>query len=716
VIGVLQILVGVTVGLAGFLLFLVQPMLGRYILPWFGGSASTWTVCLLFFQGALLAGYFYAFVIAGRLSLRVQTILQLVILAAAVITLPIEPADSWKPVDAAAPIQRILGTLATSVGLPYAVLATTSPLLQRWMSLIDVDLRVIRYFAVSNFGSFLGLLSYPFLFEPLTSSKQQTIGWSYAFGAFALCFGACAVATFLAARYVKTEPPPIYAGGPAAPRSFYAGVLPREVAIWIGWGTGGTVLLLATTNLISEWISVIPFLWVIPLALYLLTFVLVFAGPRYYRREIYLPLFVVLAIGTLFIGKPLSAELLLTQIVLLSLCMFAGCMVCHGELVAKAPAADRLTDFYLAMAFGGFLGGALVTFLAPALLADIWEYHIAILAIVGCATYVEWRRQGALARRIPRPAFYGLAVVFLLVVGGYIAIEIERNKHVVWQARNFYGVVQVTDDPPSKPKERIRILWQSAENQGEQYLDSELRNEASCDFDEDSALGLALRYNATRRKNGPDAPIRVGFIGMGVGVTLGYNKPGDVIRFYELNPAVVEAAHTQFTFIRDAKAKVEIVLGDGRLALERESKIKDFPKFDVLSMDAYRGASPPIHLVTKEAFEIYLSLLKPDGILLIDLDLDNFELSPLHRGMSKHFNLPAAWFDTPSMVQECEGGVSWAIYTRDEGFWNVKRVAMNRSAWPDRGSHTVMWTDQYSNLFSVINSHFVDYIRRALRL
>jgi hypothetical protein len=281
--------------------------------------------------------------------------------------------------------------------------------------------------------------------------------------------------------------------------------------------------------------------------------------------------------------------------------------------------------------------------------------------------------------------------------------------------RNFYGVVQVTDDPPTKPTERLRVLWQSAENQGEQYLDPALRHLASCDFDEDSALGLALRYNATRRKNGPDAPIRVGFIGMGVGVTLGYNKPGDVIRFYELNPAVVEAAHTQFTFVRDAKAKVEIVLGDGRLSLERESKIKDFPKFDILSMDAYRGASPPIHLVTKEAFEIYLSLLKPDGILLIDLDLDNFELSPLHRGMSQHFNLPAAWFDTPSMVEDCIGGVSWAIYTRDEGFWNVKRVAMSRAPWPDRGSRTVMWTDQYSNIFSLINTQYLSYLFRRIR-
>jgi SAM-dependent methyltransferase len=269
-------------------------------------------------------------------------------------------------------------------------------------------------------------------------------------------------------------------------------------------------------------------------------------------------------------------------------------------------------------------------------------------------------------------------------------------------------VVQIVDDPPSQSKERLRVMWQSAENQGEQYLDPELKHLPSCDFGEDSALGLALRYNAARRKGGPDTPIRVGFIGMGVGMTLGYNKPGDVIRFYELNPAVVEAAQQKFTFIRDAKAKVDIILGDGRLSLERESKIKDFPKFDVLSMDAYRGASPPIHLVTKEAYEIYFSLLKPDGILLIDLDLDNFELAPLHRGMAKHFNIPVAWFDTPNMVDDCVDGVSWAVYTRDEGFWNIKRVAKNRAPWPDRADTTVMWTDQYSNIFSVINSHFRD--------
>ena len=281
--------------------------------------------------------------------------------------------------------------------------------------------------------------------------------------------------------------------------------------------------------------------------------------------------------------------------------------------------------------------------------------------------------------------------------------RIQRATWVVWQARNFYGVVKVVDDPPStEEEERRRTMWQSGEDQGGQYLAPARRLEAACDFGEDSALGLALRYNAARRKGGPSAPIRAGFIGMGAAMPLGYAKPGNVMRFYELNPAVAEAAREKFTFIRDTKAKVNVILGDGRLSLEREAKIKDFPKFDVLAMDAYRGAAPPIHLITKEAFEIYLSLLKPDGILLVDLDLDTFELAPLHRGLSATFNLPASWFDTLKMVRDCADGVSWAVYTRDEGFWQIKRVLRNRAPWPDRAETKVVWTDKSHNLFGLL--------------
>ncbi len=708
---VFNILVGLAAGLAGFLLFLVEPMMGKYILPWFGGSASTWTVCLLFFQSALLVGYFYALAISERLPLRVQAFLQLALLATAVLLLPIQPADSWKPADASAPVARILAILTVSVGLPYAVLATTSPLLQRWVSLIDPSFRVTRYFAISNLGSFLGLLSFPFLVEPNATSAQQTLGWSYAFGAYALCFATCAVLLAAHRSWVSKAKPhePPCAAVPAptpdpngsAHRAVVLG-MGSDVIVWIAWATGGTVLLLSSTNLVTEWITVVPLLWIVPLALYLLSFVLVFASTSYYRREIYLPLFLILACSSLFIGRQDSTFAMLAQITLLSSCMFAGCMICHGEIAAKTPEARRLTGFYLAIAFGGFLGGALVTFVAPTIFPDVWEFQIAIFAIGGAALFVEIKKNGVLARRVPKPVLYGLALTFALFMGGYVIREVLRYGSVVWQARNFYGVVKVVDNHDPALTERVISMIQSGVNQGDAWVAPELQNRPSCDFSEDSGVGLALRYAKARRDGASRAPNRTGIIGLGVGMTLGYAKVGDFVRFYELNPSVAAAASEVFPFIRNTKATVDIVLGDGRLSLERDMKTAGFQKYDVLVLDAFRGASPPMHLMTKEAFDIYLSALKPDGVLAVDLDLFNFDLSPLLRGFAQVFDIPVGWFDTPQMIDGCEDGVSWTLYTRDAGFWKIKRVAKNRSDWRDHSTHTILWTDKTSNLLSVM--------------
>jgi hypothetical protein len=262
--------------------------------------------------------------------------------------------------------------------------------------------------------------------------------------------------------------------------------------------------------------------------------------------------------------------------------------------------------------------------------------------------------------------------------------------------------VKVIDNHDPALTERVISMYQSGVNQGDAWVEPELQNRPACDFSESSAVGLALRYVKARRDRGPDTPIRVGIIGLGVGMTLGYAKPGDVVRFYELNPAVADAASEVFPFIRNSKATVDIVLGDGRLSLERDLKRADFQKFDVLVLDAFRGAAPPMHLMTKEAYEIYLSAIKPDGILAIDLDLWNFELSPLHRGFSQTFNLPVGWFYTPVMVDDCADGISWALYTRDEGFWKIKRVAKNRADWGDHSERTIVWTDKNTNLLSVM--------------
>ncbi len=685
-----EVVTGITVALGGLLLFSVQPIIAKYLLPWFGGSASTWTVCLVFFQGALLVGYVYAYLISARLNLGVQVILQLLLLAAAGLALPITPHDAWKPIDPTFPIPRMLMILSASVGIPYIVLATTSPLLQRWLSTTHEKPSVTWYFAISNLGSFIGLLGFPFIFEPLASSAEQTAMWSIAFVAYGTCFALCSLAILAIARTAKK---------PGTFEKTSRQIL-GDVVIWIGWAALGTALLLATSNFITESTIVVPFLWIMPLALYLLSFVLVFASARIYRRDILLPMFMVLSALTLHQGKPLTSWELVTQIALLSACLFSGCLICHGEISARQPDAPRLPEFYLAIAAGGALGGAFVSLIAPAIFNDTWEYFMATILISGSAIYLESGRHGRLPGKFGKPFFYGGVVAFCATVASYLAAQLSNPA--IWQERNFYGVVKVQQDGSTDPQDRLLILYQSGEDQGEEYLAKDRRGVPSCDFGERSAIGLALRNVAARRDGGPLAPLRVGVVGLGAGMIMALAKPGDLFRFYEINPAVMHAATQYFSFVKTTQAKkVEVILGDGRLELERDA-LRGEPRFDLIVIDAYRGASPPMHLMTQEAYEVYLSMLTPKGVLAVDLDLDNFDLSPVHRGLSASLSLPVGWFDTPSMVDDCDDGVSWALYSRDADFWSAPEVKSSLAPWPDNSKRQIIWTDQRSNLFSVM--------------
>ena len=377
-------------------------------------------------------------------------------------------------------------------------------------------------------------------------------------------------------------------------------------------------------------------------------------------------------------------------------------MICHGELYARRPGARGLTAFYLALAAGGCLGGFAVAFVAPVVFPDFWEYQLGVAVVVAAAWSLEWREASAPEARPRRARLAYAAAAAGVVLSAYLAVEIYRGQSVVWQTRNFYGVVKLVDNQAPNLDDRLLVMFQSGEDQAEMHLAPNRAMEPSCDFGAESAVGLALRYVAARRSGAPDAPIRVGVIGMGGGMLAANGRPGDAFRFFELNPAVAEVGERRFPFMRGSAATTDVVLGDGRLTMEREAQSGE-PLYDVIVMDAYIGASPPIHLVTREAFELYLRRLKPDGVLAVNLDLDNFDLSPLHRGLSQALDLPVAWFDTPAHVEDCDDGVSWALYTRDKGFFDVPQVARARSPWPDASTTTVLWTDNYSNLLDVID-------------
>jgi hypothetical protein len=685
-----------TMLLAGFLLFQVQLVLGKFILPWFGGSASTWLVCMLFFQVALLVGYAYAYAITLPLPVRRQAQLQIAIVVLSLALLPIAPSDGWKPVDAGDPTWRILAMLAVSVGLPYIALATTTPLLSRWLAHVEPSLDPVRFFAASNIGSFLGLLSYPFLFERVLSSAQQAHWWSWAYVLYVVLLALCAVLTL--ARTGSA------AATPARPsRDAGSAHSSDPVALWVAYATLGSALLLATTNAITQWSAVVPFLWVVPLSIYLLTFVIVFGYPRVYHPALFGALFLASAGTGLFLPVPESSLWLFLQLVLQSVTLFAGCMICHGEMVRLQPPADRLPKFYLAVAAGGALGGVAIVLLAPVLFRDFYEHPIVLAAIAAIAvrhmllpaSTTHWRWA------IPTAAALG-GLYFLAGLAGSLREDV-LGRSIMERTRNFYGVLKIVRRNADDPKEYSIDLFQAGIDQGGQYQAPERKMQNICGFNDTSGLGIALAYHQKRREGGPQAPLRIGVLGLGAGMVAALGRDGDFMRYYELNPAVAEIGGRHFTFLKDGKAKTDIRLGDARLVLERQLKAGDAQNFDVLVLNAFRGASPPMHLMTKEAFAIYSGHLAENGMLAVNFELDTFEMAPLHRGMAKEFGYTVGWFETNDEEAGCQAPISWAIYTRDKAFFTSRIVRKAVSPWRDDGKSELVWTDQDSNLMSIMN-------------
>lgn len=694
-----KVLIGSAMGLSGFLSFQVQPILAKFILPWFGGSATTWTVCMLFFQLSLLLGYAASYGSTRWLTPRGQAMLQIALLALACLFLPITPAEAYKPLDASDPVGRILAVLLVSVGVPYAVLSTTSPLLQRWLASLDSSSNVSRYFAISNLGSFLGLLSYPFLFERLLSSPDQTRWWSVAFVVCALLYAG--VAVMVLRRHGSGGEAAAVGAGAAALRPEAPPVGSGSLAWWVLFSALGSVLLLATTNQITQWTAVVPFLWVMPLSLYLLTFVVAFGSQSFYRRLPFLLLLAVVAAVTFQLARPESSADLLVQLGLQAILLFLGCMICHGELVALKPEDRRLPSFYLAISVGGALGGCLVTFVAPLVFKDYWEHPLTV-GLIGLAAVLLGRGDTRAASPAGRALPWGALAILLVGLGLSTAAEIRHSGLVVDRVRNFYGVVTVIKEDEDDPQEYSYAMQQAGVDQGSQFQAAAKRNVPACAFGANSGIDVALKNQRKRREGGPDAPLRIGIIGLGAGMIATHGKKGDVIRYYELNPAVTELAQRHFTFLKDSAATIEVQHGDGRILLEHEIAANKLQRFDVLVIDAFRGASPPMHLMTKEAFDLYLKHLEPDGILAINFELDTFEMAPLHRGLAKAFGMQVGWFETEA-TDECDDPVSWALYSRDRDLFKAPAVATKQSPWRDGATSDLLWTDQSSNLMSILH-------------
>lgn len=781
----------VTIFLSAFLLFEVQLFLAKYILPWFGGVPAVWTTCMLFFQVLLLGGYGYAHWLTGVRSLRTQRAIHLALLAASLAVLlglaaawgtPLLPDSGWKPAADESPIPAILLLLTVSVGLPFFVLSATNPLLQAWFSRAQPNVSPYRLYALSNLGSLLGLVSYPFAVEVLVPLRQQS--WLWTAGYLLFCAGIVAAGWRLGDTRARTAKKSTARNSPPPGRARYA--------LWFALAACASVLLLATTNQLTQDIAVVPFLWMLPLTLYLLSFILCFDSDRWYVRRLYLPaLAAALAIITLLMEHGLKTHIL-GQIAIYSVTLFIACMVCHGELARLKPASRHLTAYYLSISVGGALGGIFVGILAPYWFLGFWELPIGLWACAALVVSVLWldkqsflhrgagrlpayvtltaglllvafvfgdriadadspaalfdalgggpwlllagaagvmmffsgalarmhpwravttggppmaRRPGGAARMTPAARsrlLLGSALAALLMFGAaQFSIATDPTKDTVRMTRNFYGLLAVTSDNADDPQQHALMLRHGGINHGWQYQAPARRLEPSAYYGPNSGIYYAFRHHPKRLRG---APLRVAVIGLGTGTLAAYGRRGDEFRFYEINPEVLRLAYgadATFTYLNDTPAAVSVALGDARLSLEREARRGQHGDFDILAIDAFSSDSIPVHLLTREAFEVYLDRLADNGVLAIHISNRYVNLRPVVRRLAEEFGLDFTLIDSTEKVSGSEYSSDWVLLTRREWLRAIPAIAQVAEQDPPE-ERSPLWTDDYSNVFLAV--------------
>ena len=640
----------------------------------------------------MLLGYAYADFTVRRLSPRTQVKLHVALLVVSLIALPIIPGASWKPEGSENPVWLILGLLGGTIGLPYFLLSTTSPLVQVWFARRFPGHNPYRLFALSNLASLVALLSYPFLLEPWVATRMQAWGWS---AGYALFVGLAAAAAFVSLkggvdsvgldpsderRQVAALSPSASEGigsDPVAPPT-----LGRQI-LWCALAATGSVLLLAVTNHITQNVAAVPLLWIVPLSLYLLTFILCFDGKGWYKREIILAM-VAAALGVMawtLADSALTHELPI-QIGVFCAGLFLACMFCHGELVRLKPAAAFLTRFYLMISLGGAIGAALVGIVAPLALPASFELAG---ALVFCALLLLWQ-----ARR--EPLVYGVLNIaaLLVTVGCGVWGVTEFYQRTILVSRNFYGVLRVQEERESDG-ERRRSLVHGTIMHGKQYLQPELKRQATSYYTASSGIGRLIESMHPRKD-----PIKVGIIGLGAGTIATYGSKGDVYRFYDINPGVIAIAQRDFTFLKDSDATIELPLGDARLKLEREAP----QNFDVLAIDAFSSDAIPVHLITKEAVEVYLKHMKPDGVIAFHVTNRYLDLIPVVEGIAHELGLHALWISDPG-ADPLGNSSNWVLIAKDPARLNDPRLVDASTAIGARRDWRV-WTDDFNNLVQVL--------------
>ncbi|HML76074.1 MAG TPA: fused MFS/spermidine synthase [Anaerohalosphaeraceae bacterium] len=676
-------LIAVTIFLGAFLLFQVQPLVGRFLLPWFGGSPEVWTTCMLFFQLFLLAGYGWAHLCIRFLTPRRQSLAQIGLLVIAAVTLSVVPADSLKPSPTDNPILKILLICAASVGLPYFLLSTTGPVLQSWFARLLPGQSPYRLYALSNAGSLLALVSFPFFFEPHFTRLAIGRFWSAGFLVYAGLYAAVAMIQW------KSSPAATLASK-SEPLKPAAKISRSLFWLWIALPACASVELLAVTTKITQDIAVIPFLWIAPLSLYLLSFIICFDHPRWYVRPVFLILFMAGIIGVI-IARNFEENLGVGTLIGLYLAMLFFCsMVCHGELFRLRPESSHLTAYYLAISAGGAIGGILVAVVAPLIFRVYHELHLGLLA---SAAVVMMAQQGLKSDQHKRRRIW----VTALVIVGAIGIVFQGRKSVkdqtaIVNARNFFGVLTVWEEAPQDPKLHKLLLQHGTTFHGLQFQAPAKKLLPTAYYSPTSGIGRLLDSMPKQDHR------RIGIVGLGVGTIAIYGKPTDQICFYEINPEVERLARKYFTYLSASKANVQILLGDARLTLENQPP----QQYDVLVLDAFSSDSVPVHLLTKEALEIYLKQLGDDGVLAFHISSNHLNLKKVVWRLAEEFQLHSAWIECDENPQSGTLSSDWILLSRNAAILDTPAIVEAANPPITDDSRVDLWTDDHMNLLQIL--------------
>ena len=747
----MRLLFAVTALLGAFLLFLVEPMFARMVLPLLGGAPAVWNSCLVFYQLALLGGYLYAHAV-GKRPLKQQVVLQAVLLAAAAVLLPIAVRGSAPP-PSANPIGWVFSILVVSLGLPFVVLATTGPLLQRWFSSLGpwASSRVYSLFAASNVGSFVALLGYPFLVEPLLRLRSLSFWWTTGYAVYALLMLTCGAVAWrrgtLDAPAPAPVPTPVVEAKPARHARQTAGEEAAEddpMAArlrWLGLAAVPSTLMMSVTTFISTDIASIPLLWVVPLALYLLTFVLAFAERQFVPRRLIAWLFPVAVVLTVaLVMAPPEFPLTLTALHLVSFFIIA--LACHTALADSRPPAALLTEFYLWLSAGGAVGGLLNALIAPLLFVNPFEYPLAALsaclllpnALTGGREKARTAARQAASlvavalpvllvvllvpvvqhydRQLPNSPFIrfviifgpgclvawllqraplrmGIALATLVVAGTFVRFD---NRVPIHLERSFFGVHRVMFSGNE------RVLLSGTTNHGAQSIKPALRCEPLTYYSRGGPVGQLV----THVQKDP-TKTRFGVVGLGTASMAAYAKPGDTWTFFEINPVVERLARDPefFTYLKDCAPQATVVTGDARLMLISQPDAA----FDVLVLDAFSSDAIPVHLITLEAMQLYLQKLAPGGVMAVHISNRYLDLAPVVGATAREAGLVAVvQTNVPAeAAREISLEISpsrWVLVARsaeDIG------TLVNEGRWSSLDDATgPVWTDDYSNVFSVL--------------